>query len=257
MRFVITAWLLLTASMAQADCVVLLHGLARTETSFLVMEEVLKERGFNVVRPGYPSRKAPVADLVNQTLPDAVAACPTQPVHFVTHSMGGILLRQWIAQVGVPQTLGRVVMLGPPNQGSEIVDQFDETLIFDWVNGPAGAQLGTGDNDLPRRLPPATFELGIIAGNRSLNPFFSSILPGPDDGKVSVASTKLDGMQDHIILPVTHTFMMNNIRVIGETVLFLENGKFDPDLDWRDVLGAAIDELSEDDDEGAGPRDGG
>jgi len=193
------------------------------------MEDRLSEAGFSVINVDYPSREYAIEDLAPMAVQQGIAACrninDTDRIHFVTHSLGGILVRMYLADNDIPE-LGRVVMLGPPNQGSAAVDELGGVPGFDWINGPAGRQLGKGKHSVPLALGPADFELGVIAGTRSIDPIASAVLNDPDDGKVSVEDTKLDGMDDFVIVEHSHAFMMRMQKPIELTIQFLQNGRF-------------------------------
>lgn len=219
---------LLSSAAENQEFVILLHGLCRSGRSMIPMGQALSQAGYKVVNMDYPSRSASIEKLSDDAIGSAVNDCQRSgatSIHFVTHSLGGILVRSYLARHSLPQ-LGRVVMLGPPNQGSEVVDKLGSLRLFQKINGPAGSELGTDANSTPNKLGPANFCVGVIAGNRSLNWINSLLIPGPDDGKVSVVRTQLAGMADHIVLRATHPYLMRNQTVIKQTIHFLRTGEF-------------------------------
>ena len=215
--------------MQPQDTVILLHGLNRSHRSFSKMERSLIEDGYTVINVNYPSQHFSIESLVAGYIAPIISACKTQSnskLHFVTHSMGGILLRYYLQHHTIAN-LGNVVMLGPPNQGSEVVDKLKNVPGFKLINGPAGQQLGTTSTSLPKQLGPVDYPVGVITGNRSINPILSCIIPGEDDGKVSLKRARVDGMLDFLVVPYTHTMIMKRQRVIEQTQYFLKNSQFE------------------------------
>lgn len=213
------------------DCVILLHGLGRSDLSMKALEWRMEKEGYLVVNQDYPSTQHPIGKLAEIALTESLAACEnhsTHKIHFVTHSLGGILLRQYLEESKI-ENLGRAVMLGPPNQGSQLAD-FIQGIGFTSNLQPAAVrQLGTNDVSVPRSLGPVEFEVGVIAGNHNLRPFTSHSIDSPSDGTVTVEETKVAGMTDFIELKVTHTLMMWQDVVLDQAVYFLANGTFEHD----------------------------
>ena len=209
--------------------IVLLHGLARTSRSMRSLQRFLEAQHYHVHNLDYPSRHHKIEDLFAQHLAPQIEKLqkkfPKQTIHFVTHSMGGILVRAYLAKHVMPN-LGRVVMLSPPNQGTEIVDRLRHLPGFSLINGPASLELGTDPMAVPQKLTPVNFALGVITGNKSLNFLFSRILTGANDGIVSEAHAKVQGMHDFLVVPHSHTFIMNAKMVHEQTLHFLRQGKF-------------------------------
>ncbi len=190
----------------------------------------LSGRGYRVVNVGYPSTKFSISDLVDIIRPEIDAAAKQAGegrVHFVGYSMGGLIIRAFLRRYR-PANLGRVVMVGTPNNGSQIADFLKNWPLYRKVYGPAGQQLITDQAAMTELLGTVDYELGIIAGNRTIDPVSSLIigLRVPNDGKVSVESTRLDGASAHIVIPANHTFLPVNKVMWSQTLSFLQHGRF-------------------------------
>jgi pimeloyl-ACP methyl ester carboxylesterase len=210
--------------------VVLLHGLGRSKLSMGRMEDALEAEGYAVTNIDYPGVRATgFAALVAQVRERVATCCAgkPEPVHFVTHSLGGILVRALIDE-DRPPNLGRVVMLSPPNQGSEWVDALGEYSLFRTATGPAAQELGTDAEAAPSRLGPVDFPLGVMTGDSSWNPIGSWLIPGDDDGVVAVERARIDGMADFRVVNENHTNIMRSDEVITEAIHFLANERFRP-----------------------------
>jgi len=212
---------------AQA-CVVLLHGLWRSAWSMKAVEWELSSAGYQVVNSSYPSESFPIKELATMAVSGGVDACREQGfnrIHFVTHSLGGILVRAYLSQRQIPE-LHRVVMLGPPNQGSQFADYVGTLTLLRPLAPGLIDQLGTGEQSVPLQLGPVNFQLGIIAGTANYRGFLPGVPDEPGDGTVTVAETYVPGMQDILKLPVSHSFMMWDDSVLQQVVYFLRNGVF-------------------------------
>ena len=210
------------------ECVVLLHGLNRSWRAMRPMADALRDAGFTTANVDYPSQSGSIeviAPLAVNTGLEECRATGADKVHFVTHSLGGILLRYQNKHEPIPD-LGRVVMLGPPNQGSQMIDRTRDWPGFELLTGDAGAQLGQGEESIPRKLGPVDFELGVIAGTGTINVIVSAMLPDEDDGKVTVAETRVDGMKDFLIVGSSHRYITRSDVVFRNTESFLKHGVF-------------------------------
>ena len=206
--------------------VILLHGLGRTWRSMWLMSRALKQQGYQVHNIGYPSTRLGIQQLADQYVMPAVNRLKeASHIHFVTHSLGGILVRQYLQDNQLPEG-SRIVMLAPPNHGSEVADRLMNWKLYRQLDGPAGQQLGTAKDSTPNQLPPVAYEIGIITGDRGRLLPTTWWIPGDNDGLVSVNSARLAEMKDFLVIHCGHTFIMNHPQVIRQTILFLQTGQF-------------------------------
>jgi len=212
------------------DRVILIHGLGRSPLSLTRLQWALERAGYQVTNLRYPSHGGDVEHLAEEYLHKAVVSQnPGAPgkIHFVTHSLGGIILREYLAR-HIVTNLGRVVMLAPPNHGSELADHLRKNWLGRIILGPAGCEMGTSATDLPARLGPAQFQAGVIASDGPGIPWNCLVCRGPSDGIVSVQSAKLEGMADFLVVHGSHTLIMWRGEVVRQALGFLEDGHFEP-----------------------------
>ncbi len=213
------------------ECVIVLHGLGRTKNSMNRIENSLAKDGYMVWNESYPSRSESIEKLALEHIEKGLEFCikaKAESIHFVTHSLGGIMVRSYLQEHKIDK-LGKIVMLSPPNNGSEVADFLKDVYVYKLAMGPAGQQLGTDPEGLPRSLVPIDANIGIITGNKTLDPWFSPLIPGADDGKVSVESAKLKEMTGFMVVESSHAFIMRNVLVIEQIKYFLRYGIFKKD----------------------------
>jgi triacylglycerol lipase len=206
--------------------VVLLHGMARSSASMGPLAGDLRRAGYRIRNQDYPTRSHDIAGLVERYVRPAVRSCGERTaVHVVTHSLGGILIRYYLQAATLPRG-SRIVMLAPPNHGSEVADHVRHWPLYRWLMGQVGQQLGTGPDSIVNRLRPIDAEIGVIAARRSLQPWFSPLFSGENDGAVSVASARLAEMHDFIVVDSSHTLLMFSREVRRQIRQFLAHGRF-------------------------------
>jgi pimeloyl-ACP methyl ester carboxylesterase len=208
--------------------VIVLHGLALNRWWTTGLAHTLEKEGYAVHNTSYPSRTGfeSIADTFLKPLIDSI---PGEKVHFVVHSMGGLLVRLYAKKYGAAR-IGRVVMLGTPNHGSQVADALRDFGPFSWYFGSTGRDLCTDDAALHAGLGPVPFECGVIAGDCQWLHFPASLtagIPGANDGIVSVESTKVEGMKDHITLWLDHSLMVWSPKAWAQVKAFLKSGRFE------------------------------
>jgi len=215
-------------TLEEKECVVLVHGLWRSGFAMRSIANDLEDNGYQTVSVDYPSTQEEIPELVQGYLLKSYEECSltgAKKIHLVSHSMGGILIRQFLQSYTLP--IGsRVVMLSPPNQGSELSEKFGESWWYQWVVGPAGVSLSTNQEGIISKLREIDEPVGIIAAYRDWSFWPNAWLPQPNDGTVSVESMKLAEMDDFILVNSGHALMRFSDEVQSQIRQFLAVGEF-------------------------------
>jgi pimeloyl-ACP methyl ester carboxylesterase len=192
--------------------------------------------GFTHVPFEYPSTQVPLEQAAAYLKSVMDSLTDVTKISFVVHSMGGIVVRRYLKDQRDPR-LHRMVMMGTPNGGAELADMLKRNLLFKAIYGPAGQELISDPLGPIKSLPTPDFEFGIVVGGKGDDKGFNRLLPGDDDGTVTVASARLPGAADFLRIPKIHAFLMSDATVISAVQHFLEHGRFFPDKAAEPITG--------------------
>ena len=203
--------------------VIIIHGIVRSSKSFSAMQKSLEADGSIVVPFDYPSTRVKISESSNYLHSVLESLEGVEQIDFVVHSMGGLLVRSYLKNHRDPR-IGKMVMLGVPNLGARMATILKDVTLFNLVFGPAGQELIDDPDGFIAGLPSPDFPFAVIAGARGTPAGFNPLIPGDDDGTVSVDATRLPGAADFMTTPAIHSFLMGDANVIAATRRFLSSG---------------------------------
>ncbi|MCA8991539.1 MAG: alpha/beta fold hydrolase [Planctomycetaceae bacterium] len=208
----------------KGEVVIYVHGIIRSSKSISSLITSLEESNYTVVGFDYPSTQVTMVDSAAYLKQVIDSLEGVEKIHFVCHSMGGLIVRTYLQQYEPDTRIGRMVMLGVPNLGAKMADIMKDNILYQFIYGPAGQELVENPEGYIAKLPTPQFEFAVIAGARGTNDGWNPLIPGDDDGTVSVDATRLPGAVDFMTVPAIHSFMMSNEQAQAATVNFLKHG---------------------------------
>jgi pimeloyl-ACP methyl ester carboxylesterase len=228
----------------RGEVVLVLHGLGRTRDSMAGMCRYLEREGrYTVLNMSYATTRGRIEDhaaalaRVVRNLDPGVTE-----VNFVAHSLGNIVVRRFLYDYErqsepnpIRPRVKRIVMLGPPNRGSQLAQRFPHSMLVRLVAGSSTVELAKNWTSLQQRLATPRCQFGIIAGGQGDDDGRNGLLEGDDDLIVTVEETKLAGARDFAVLPVYHGVIMLDRRVREYTLRFLQHGYFRSDADRQPI----------------------
>lgn len=223
------------------EAVVLLHGIFRSSKAMRKVQLRLEKDGYLVVPFDYPSTRVDIAASAGMLGQVVDSLEGVEKISFVTHSMGGLVVRSWLGAGGDVRAK-RLVMIGTPNKGAEVADILKDWHLYRLILGPAGQQLVAHKAGVIARLSVPEIPFAVIAGGKGDSDGYNPLIPGDDDGLVAVSSALLEGAEDSLTLPVLHSLLPYNADVIDAVSNYIDRGSLRADGPRQPVELAAEEE---------------